>query len=72
MIKVIINASWVGKIAQDTVGLAQLTKDFNNFRQEHMKSYTPAKKVTVKRYNGGYDKTTKLYRNFLAQYVALI
>lgn len=72
MAKVILNAAWVGRIAEETVGLAQLTRDFNQYRREHMTKYSLAKNVTVKRYNGGYNKTTKLYRKFLAQYVALV
>lgn len=72
MAKVILNAAWVGRIAEDTVGLAQLTRDFNRYRREHMSKYSPAKRVTVKRYNSGYNRTTKLYRNFLTKYVALI
>jgi hypothetical protein len=72
MAEVILNAAWVGRIAEETVGLTKLTKDFNAFRRSNMKDYKPAKAVTVKRYNGGYNKTTTLYRKFLAQYVALI
>lgn len=72
MTTVILNAAWVGKIAEEAVGIQKLTRDFNRFRRERMAQYSPTKPATVKRYNNGYDRTPRLYREFLVSYVGLI
>ena len=69
----VINATVIGKMVEDQIGIRNLTIDFNEYRR--MIGLAPIKKKTIIRYNNGgsgYDRTPKHYRQFLASYVGLI
>ena len=68
-----INATIIGKMVEDQIGLRNLTKDFNQYRKSI--NLIPVKRSTVLRYNNGgsgYERTPKHYRQFLASYVGLV